>query len=102
MNNGHDVEWIEEVCGLYFRTVLLKHTGDRVPQHAHDHNHATFVGSGSVLAWADGEAMGYYGAGRAIPIRAGVQHEFEAQDDNTRLTCVHDIASAQSVKASGQ
>lgn len=101
MKNPPDIEWIEEVCGLYFRTIVLNHSGDRVPQHAHDHDHATFVGNGSVLAWADGQPLGYFGAGRAVPIKAGAVHEFEAQEDNTRLTCVHSVESAESVKASG-
>lgn len=101
MLNPPEVEWIEECEGFYFRTVHLRKTGDRVPQHAHDYNHATLVSSGSVLAFANGESLGYYGAGRAISIKAGMVHEFEAQEDDTRLTCVHDIASAESIKRLG-
>lgn len=101
MNYDHPVEYIEEVCGLYFRSILLEKAGDRVPQHSHDHDHATFVGQGSVLAMADGEPIGYFAAGRAVPIKAGAVHEFEAQEDNTRLTCVHSIESAESIKRKG-
>ena len=102
MNTYPPVEYIEEVCGLYFRSIVLKSVGDRVPQHVHDHDHATFIGQGSVMAWAGGESIGYFAAGRAVPIKAGVLHEFEAQEDNTRLTCVHSIASAESIKAKEQ
>lgn len=95
------VERIEEVCGLYFRSVLIPKAGMVADQHTHDHDHATFVGSGKARAFADGQLLGVYDAGSAIEIKAGVSHRFEALEDNTRLACVHDIASAESVKAKG-
>lgn len=95
------VEFIEEVCGIYFRSVLLKARGHTVPQHEHDHDHATFVGAGAVRVWADGRHVGDYEAGRAIPVRAGVKHAFQALKDHTRLACVHDVASAEAIKSKG-
>lgn len=92
------VERIEEVAGLYFRSVLLPHAGMLIDQHIHDHAHATYVGNGKARAWADGSLIGEYGAGSAIEIKAGVYHQFQALEDNTRLTCVHDIASAESIR----
>lgn len=83
------VEYIEEVAGLYFRSILLEDTGSRVPQHKHDHDHATLVASGTALAWADGKYLGAFKAPQAIAIRADVEHIFEAQEPNTRLVCVH-------------
>lgn len=93
------VERIEEVAGLYFRSVLVPYKGMVADQHVHDHDHATFVGAGKVRAFADGKVLGEYSAGSAIEIKAGVYHQFEALEDGTRLACVHDIASAESVKA---
>lgn len=95
------VERIEEVAGLYFRSVVIPQAGMSIDQHVHDHDHATFVGNGRVRAYGNGELMGEYDAGSAVEIRAGVYHLFEALEDNTRLCCVHDIASAESVKAKG-
>lgn len=95
------VERIEEVCGLYFRSVLLPHANMTIPQHIHDHDHATLVCSGKVRAWADGKHMGDFEAGQAMHIKALVAHFFCSLEPNTRLCCVHDIASAESVKAKG-
>ena len=95
------VECIEEVGGFYFRSIVLPKCGDLVPQHEHDHDHVTYVGNGSVLAWADGISLGYFSAGRAVPIKAGSIHEFEAQEDNTRLACVHNVDSVESIKEKG-
>lgn len=93
------VERIEEACGLYFRSVLLEKAGTVIPQHRHDHDHATFVGAGRARGWANGAWIGDKGAGEAFEVKAGCAHVFQALEPNTRLTCVHDIASAESVKA---
>lgn len=95
------VEYIEEVNGLYFRSIVLPKRGMRVPQHAHDHSHATYVGQGAAALYAGGVLVGVYAAGRAVPVTAGQVHEFEALEDNTRLACVHDVASALSIKERG-
>lgn len=94
----HPVERIEEVCGIYFRSVFLESAGLVIPQHKHDHDHATFVGSGKARVWVDGVWFGDYEAGSAVPIKAGREHVFQALEANTRLACVHDVASAESVK----
>lgn len=94
------VESIEEVSGLYFRSILLP-KGCRVPQHVHDYDHATLVGSGKAALYVGGILSGIYDAGRAVPIQAGQRHEFEALEDGTRLICVHDVESAMSIKEKG-
>lgn len=95
------VESIEEVSGLYFRSVLLPKKGTRISQHVHEHDHATLVGQGKAALFVDGILFGIYEAGRAVPVTAGQQHAFEAMEDNTRLTCVHDIESAMRIKEKG-
>lgn len=95
------VERIEEVCGLYFRSVLLPQAGMTIPQHVHDHDHATLVGSGKARVWVDGLHFGDFEAGSAVPIKAGSTHLFHSLESMTRLICVHDIASAEAVKAKG-
>jgi len=89
---SESAEYIEEIAGLYFRSILLDE-GSRVPQHKHDHDHATLVASGSVLVWVDGAFQGNVAAPRAILIRAGAEHMFQAQEPNTRLVCVHCLAT---------
>jgi quercetin dioxygenase-like cupin family protein len=95
------VEKITEVCGLYFRSVVLERAGDVATQHTHDHDHATYCGAGRFAYYANGAHQGEFVAGDAVPVRAGEKHYFVALDDGTRLTCVHDIASAQSIKERG-
>lgn len=95
------VETIDEVCGLYFRAILLPKKGMRVDQHMHDHAHANYCGQGAAEFWQDGEHVRDVFAGDVIEIPAGKHHEFVAMMDNTRLTCVHDCASADSVKQKG-
>lgn len=95
------VEFVDEVCGIYFRSIVLGKCGDRISQHVHDHDHATYIGSGAVRVWVNGDEPKDCTAGTAIPILAGHQHIFEALADDTRLTCVHDAASAASVKEKG-
>ena len=89
MNTEVIPEFVDEVCDIYFRSFVLKTKGASTGQHAHDHNHATYIGNGSVRATQDGELLGEFQAGQAIPILAGKEHNFEALEDNTRLTCVH-------------
>lgn len=95
------VEFIDVVCDIYFRSIILEKKGDKVDQHVHDHDHATYIGSGSARAWKNSILMGDYKAGSALPVMAGCYHEFEALEDNTRLTCVHDVKSAKSIKDNG-
>lgn len=95
------VERIEEACGIYFRSVLLKTADIAIKQHSHDHPHATFVGSGRARGWSDGVWIGDKGPGEAFEILAGAEHMFQSLEPNTLLACVHDLSSAESVKAKG-
>ena len=99
--NEWAVETVEEVCGLYFRSVLLLKAGVKIPQHIHTHSHANYCGAGSAEYWEDGTLLRTVKAGDAIEVKAGKYHEFIALEDNTRLTCVHDVASANAIKEKG-
>lgn len=81
------VETVAIVGGVYFRSVFLK-KWTVIPQHTHDHDHATYVGSGRVRLWVNSVWSGDYQAGAAIEIRGGNQHIFQALEDFTRLICV--------------
>lgn len=96
------IEFIDEVCGIYFRSILLKNRGDEVTQHKHDYDHATFVGSGAVVAFVgEDKCLGEFWGGQAIPIKAGHEHRFVAIVHDTRLACVHSVESANAIKEKG-
>lgn len=95
------LECITEVGGLYFRTVTFKDAGIIIPQHVHDHDHVTFIGSGKFRGWKDGEWIGDRSAGQAFDIPAGSSHIFMSLEANSLLACVHTIDSALSVKRKG-
>lgn len=99
--SAYAVNFVEEVAGIYFRSVFLPFKGMTVPQHMHDHDHATFCGSGSARVYVNDQFHCDVKAGHAIEIKAGKRHLFEALEDDTRLTCVHDIASVEAIKARG-
>src|SRR5437899_11208900 len=95
------VENIVEAGGLYFRSMLLARAGMGVPQHVHDHDHATLVGSGRLRGWSDGAWMGDKGRGEAFEVLAGRQHVVESLEPMTMVVCVHDIHSAVRIKRQG-
>lgn len=91
-------ENIQMACGIYFRSVLLKEAGTVIPQHEHDHDHATYVASGSARLWVNASWKGDFKSGEAIEIKSGQRHLFMSLEPNTRLTCVHDLHSAALIK----
>lgn len=95
------VEFVEEVAGIYFRSVLLPFAHMTIPQHIHPYDHATLIGSGRAALWVDDEFDGEYPAGTAVFLGANKKHLWESLEPNTRLTCVHDTTSANFIKANG-
>lgn len=91
------VEFVDEVAGIYFRSIVIQF-GERAKQHVHDYDHATLIGNGAAVLYVDGVDSGYFEAGQAVLIKAGQHHEFEARKDDTRLTCVHISESAQAAR----
>lgn len=91
------VEFVDEVAGLYFRSVLLP-LGVKIPQHLHPYDHATYCGYGSAMMYVDGKRTRLVEAGQAVEIKANHKHEFESLEENTRLTCIHYTKSAEFIK----
>ena len=81
-------------CGIYVRSILLEKAGDRGEQHTHAFDHLTYCGSGSAEFYEEGALIGTVAAGGGVRVRAGLKHWFVALEDNTRLACIHDAASA--------
>lgn len=90
---------IVEAAGIYFASIVLP-KGIVVGQHVHDHDHATFIGSGLVRGWKNGAWMGDKGAGDAFEVEAGASHCYEALE-TALVACTHDVDSALSVKKKG-
>jgi quercetin dioxygenase-like cupin family protein len=95
------VEFVEELAGIYFRSIFLPFKGTTIPQHTHDEDHATYVGQGSARLYVDGLLEGDIEAGHAVLIKAGKRHVFEALEDDTRLTCVWSLEAAMRLKDKG-
>src|SRR5262249_17004324 len=89
------VEFADEVAGVYFRSVLLETVGDRAEQHVHDYDHATLCGAGAAKVFIEGIYQRAVMAGEAVKIAAGMKHAFVALQAGTRLTCVHIQSSAE-------
>jgi quercetin dioxygenase-like cupin family protein len=92
------VEGIHEIDGVYFRIYSVEKPFVLLPQHAHDHTHATIICSGSVRLWRSVELVGDFHAGDVVEIKAGEKHHFQTLQPRTRIACVHSIESAQSIK----
>jgi mannose-6-phosphate isomerase-like protein (cupin superfamily) len=88
---GFEVETLNHylIDGVYIKPFVAKKTGTFMGQHSHTYDHATFVSSGSIRVFIDGEAMGDYEAGEVITIRAGKKHVLLALEDNTVAACIH-------------
>lgn len=80
------VEFGEVVLGMAFRPMLLQ-AGQCVPQHTHGHNHVTQVCHGRARLWVDGKYVNEFKGYALVPVQAGKQHVWQAQEDNTRLVC---------------
>ena len=93
------VEWVDVVCGIGFRVVVLEKAGHVIPQHHHDgYPHATFCGAGRARLWVNGKYAADLEKGRAIEIKAGDEHLWQALEDGTLLACISDAARAEKTK----
>ena len=95
------VEFIDEVGPFYFRSICLPEAGMRIPQHVHDYDHATLCGNGKARVYKDGVILKIIEAGEAVLIEAFHRHEIESLEKNTRLICVHDPKSVESIERKG-
>lgn len=92
------IEFVDEVAGIYFRSVLILNAHTLVPQHVHPYDHATYCAQGSALMWVEGKKESVVRAGQVVEVKANLKHAFESLEDNTRLACVHDARSALAAK----
>lgn len=83
-------EFIDEVGGFLFRTVLLQKPGTIIPQHKHDTDHVTLVCAGAGRLWVNGEWRGDYEAFSAVEVKAGDTHLWQSLHRYTRFSCLFD------------
>lgn len=84
-------EYIDDVCGVYFRGHCLDKRGMKFHQHSHDYAHATLIATGGLRVWVEGKHIGDFMAPKAIAIEAGKLHDFQALADETWFYCVHNL-----------
>lgn len=78
--------------GVFVKSGLFKRTGCIVPQHSHEYDHSTFIATGAVLAWSDGDYLGHFEAPCSIFIKAHSKHTFKTTKDDTLILCIHNIS----------
>lgn len=88
---GFEVETLAHylIDGVYIKPFVAKKAGTFMGQHSHSYDHATFVASGAIRVFVDGDVKGDYQAGEVIEIRAGKKHVLLALEDNTVAACIH-------------
>ena len=79
----------EEYCGnLFFRKSGYCPAGKTMPRHSHNFDHVTILFQGS-LRIARGEEVVELTAPAHILIKAGIEHEITALEDDTVYWCVY-------------
>jgi hypothetical protein len=85
---------ITTVDGVFIKQMHIPKAGSYIPQHSHQHDHASMVARGMVRVWIDGALDdrvrgGEYVAPTAIFIAAGRKHLFLALENDTVIYCIH-------------
>lgn len=78
--------------GIFIKSGHFRLAGAVVPQHSHEHDHTSFIATGAVLVWCDGDYLGEYRAPCQILIKAHTKHTFRTLEDNTLILCIHNIS----------
>lgn len=77
------------VDGFFVKKIQILKADSFVPQHSHDYDHVTVLGTGSVQFYKAGVFLGIKKAPEKLFIQARVLHSFRTLEDNTTLFCVH-------------
>jgi quercetin dioxygenase-like cupin family protein len=75
----------------------FKNKGDIHPGHTHVFDHTTLLSSGSMRVTVAG-VTSEFKAPQMIYIRANVEHELEALEDNTVASCIHALRDGERVE----
>ena len=88
-----DPEYVQfdEVDDMWIRSYVVKKAHSILPQHSHEHDHATIVSRGTVEVWHGGEFVGQYTAPAVITVPAKKLHYFKTLTDDVVLCCLHNL-----------
>ena len=84
------------VASVYIRHMVFENTGDIELGHSHQFDHQTLVAKGSVKIKANGKET-VFNAPHCVFIKAGVEHELVAMEDDTVVYCVHALRDGSDV-----
>lgn len=90
------VSTISCVSNVYIRQMLFEKAGDVSAPHNHVFDHQTLLSRGSLKAVVNGRTS-YFVAPKIIFIKAGVEHELTALEDNTLCYCIHALRDGDDV-----
>ena len=84
--------------GIFLKTWTVQDAGTLIPQHAHAYDHITYLVSGTLRAWRDGELLGDFHAPAALKIPARSLHKFLTLTDGAVFACIHAVGDAEDVE----
>ena len=84
------------VSSVYVRHMVFEKTGDIEDGHSHQFDHQTLVAKGSVRVSANGKST-VFNAPHCVFIKAGVEHELTALEDDTVCYCIHALRDGTDV-----
>lgn len=84
------------VSSVYVRHMVFKNAGDVETGHAHVFDHQTLVAKGSIKVKANGKET-VFNAPHCVFIRANVEHELTALQDDTVVYCIHALRDGEDV-----
>lgn len=85
------------VSNLYFRRMHFKNAGDIEHGHSHPFDHVSLLSYGSAKVTVLGRSKVFY-APQVIFIKRDLEHQIEALEDNTEVTCIHAIRNGERVE----
>ena len=85
------------VSNVFIKQMRFVNAGDAEQGHSHCFDHLTLLASGKLRLTALGKADEFT-APHHIFIKAGVEHELLALEDNTTVHCIHAIRDGERVE----
>ena len=85
------------VANLFCKQMTFSKVGDVEQGHCHAFDHTTLLATGSVMVKANGKST-KFSAPQMIFIRADVEHEITALEDNTVAYCIHALRDGNAVE----
>jgi len=84
------------VANLFCKQMLFAKAGDIEQGHCHAFDHTTLLSAGSVMVKANGKSTKFKSP-QMIFIKADVEHEITALEDNTIAYCIHALRDGDGV-----